>query len=164
MERRIWHRFYDEGVPYEIPLPQETLVALMGRAVGDFPDLVATEFFGARLTYRQFADQVNRFAASLSGLGVKAGDRVAIMLPNCPQTIIAFYATLTLGAVAVMTNPMYVEREMEHQFRDAGVKVLVKVYVPVPVRVGVPVGVRVKVPVAVRVGVKVKVLVVMVQG
>jgi long-chain acyl-CoA synthetase len=125
MERRIWHRFYDEGVPYEIDPLRETLVSRLERTVSDFPDVWATEFFGAKLTYRQFADQVNRFAASLSSLGVKAGDRVAIMLPNCPQTIIAHYATLTIGAVAVMTNPMYVEREMEHQFRDAGVKVLV---------------------------------------
>jgi long-chain acyl-CoA synthetase len=125
MERRIWHGFYDEGVPHEIAPPQETLVARLERTVRDFPDLVATHFFGAKLTYPEFADQVNRFAASLSNLGVKAGDRVAIMLPNCPQTIIAYYATLTIGAVAVMTNPMYVEREMEHQFRDAGVKVLV---------------------------------------
>ena len=125
MERRIWQRFYDEGVPYEIPLPRETLVARMERTVRDFSDLVATHFFGAEITYREFAEQVNRFAASLSGLGVKPGDRVAIMLPNCPQTIIAHYATLTIGAVAVMTNPMYVEREMQHQFRDAGVKVLV---------------------------------------
>jgi long-chain acyl-CoA synthetase len=125
MERRIWQRFYDEGVPYEIPLPRETLVARMERTVRDFSDLVATHFFGAEITYRGFAEQVNRFAASLSSLGVKPGDRVAIMLPNCPQTIIAHYATLTIGAVAVMTNPMYVEREMQHQFRDAGVKVLV---------------------------------------
>jgi long-chain acyl-CoA synthetase len=125
MERRIWHRFYDEGVPHEIPPPQETLVNCLEGTVRDFPDLVATEFFGAKLTYRRLADQVNRFAASLSGLGVKAGDRVAIMLPNCPQAVIAHYGALTIGAVVVMTNPMYVEREMEHQFRDAGVKVLV---------------------------------------
>jgi long-chain acyl-CoA synthetase len=125
MERKIWHRFYDEGVPYEILLPQETLVTRLERTVREFPEVVVTEFFGAKLTYREFADQVNRFAASLSDLGVKAGDRVAIMLPNCPQTVIAYYATLTIGAVAVMTNPMYVEREMEHQFKDAGVKVLV---------------------------------------
>ena len=125
MERRIWHRFYDDGVPYEIPLPQATLVTCMGSTVRDFPDVVATEFFGAKLTYRQFADQVNRFAASLSGLGVKAGDRVAIMLPNCPQAILAHYAALTIGAVVVMTTPLSVEREMEHQFKAAGVKVLV---------------------------------------
>ncbi len=68
---------------------------------------------------------MSRFAASLSQLGVKAGDRVAIMLPNCPQTIIAYYAVLSIGAVVVMTNPMYVEREMIHQFNDSGAKVLV---------------------------------------
>ena len=125
MEKRIWQRCYDQGIPYEIGQPRETLVARLERTAREFPAVTATEFFGAKLTFRQLADQVNRFAASLSGLGVRAGDRVAIMLPNSPQTIIAYYATLTIGAVAVMTNPMYVEREMEHQFRDAGVKVLV---------------------------------------
>jgi long-chain acyl-CoA synthetase len=125
MERKIWHRFYDAGVPHEIGLSQDTLITRMERTVRDFPGLMATHFFGAKLTYREFADQVNRFAASLSGLGVNPGDRVAIMLPNCPQTVIAFYAALTIGAAAVMTNPMYVEREIKHQFKDAGVKVLV---------------------------------------
>jgi long-chain acyl-CoA synthetase len=125
MEKRIWHRCCDQGVPCEIDRPQETLVARLERTVREFPAVTATDFFGAKLTFRQLADQVNRFAASLSSLGVKAGDRVAIMLPNSPQAVIAYYATLTLGAVAVMTNPMYVEREMEHQFTDAGVKVLV---------------------------------------
>lgn len=76
--------------------------------------------FGARLTYALW-DQILRFAGALSQVGVKPGDRVAIMLPNCPQAIIAYYATLWLGAVVVMTNPLYVEREMEFQWGDAGV-------------------------------------------
>jgi long-chain acyl-CoA synthetase len=122
---KTWYKFYDEGVSHEIDPPQEPLFARMERAAREFPQLTATEFVGARLSYQQLADQVTRFAASLSELGVKPGDRVAIMLPNCPQTIIAYYATLSIGGVAVMTNPMYVEREMAHQFNDAEVKVLV---------------------------------------
>jgi long-chain acyl-CoA synthetase len=122
---KVWHKFYDEGVPYEIDPPQDPLFVHLERSAQEFPQRTATEFFGARLTYQQLADQVKRFAASLSQLGVKPGDKVAIMLPNCPQTIIAFYATLSIGGVVVMTNPMYVEREMAHQFNDAGVKVLV---------------------------------------
>jgi long-chain acyl-CoA synthetase len=122
---KTWHRFYDEGVPFEVDQPKDPLPLQLERTAREFPQTTATEFVGARLTYLQLADQVSRFAASLSQLGVKPGDRVAIMLPNCPQTIITYYAVLSVGGVAVMTNPMYVEREMIHQFNDAGVKVLV---------------------------------------
>ncbi len=122
---KTWHRFYDKGVTFEVDPPKDPLPVHLERAARDFPKLTATEFIGARLTYQQLADQVSRFAASLSQLGVKPGDRVAIMLPNCPQTIIAYYAVLSIGAVVVMTNPMYVEREMIHQFNDSGAKVLV---------------------------------------
>jgi long-chain acyl-CoA synthetase len=122
---KTWHRFYDEGVPFDIDPPQDPIFACLERSAQAFPHMTATEFIGARLTYQQLADQVKRFAASLSQLGVEPGDRVAIMLPNCPQTIIAYYATLRIGGVVVMTNPMYVERELGHQLRDAGAKVLV---------------------------------------
>ena len=122
---KVWQKFYDEGVPFEIDPPQDPLFVRLQESAQEFPQVTATEFFGAKLTYQQLADQVRRFAAALSQLGVEPGDRVAIMLPNCPQTIIAYYAALSIGAVVVMTNPMYVEREMTHQFNDAGVKVLV---------------------------------------
>jgi long-chain acyl-CoA synthetase len=122
---RIWQKFYDEGVPHEIDSPQDPLFVYLERSARDFPAVTATTFFGARLTYKQLAEQINRFAASLGRLGIGPGDRVGIMLPNCPQTVIAYYAALSIGAVVVMTNPMYVEREMTYQFNDAGVKLLV---------------------------------------
>ena len=125
MAERIWHHFYDEGVPFEIEPPEEPIFIQLEKTALAFPRVVATDFMGARLTYRQLAEQVNRFASSLSDLGLEPGDRIAIMLPNCPQIIIAYYAALSIGAVVVMTNPMYVEREMAHQFVDAEVKVLV---------------------------------------
>ena len=125
MAERIWHRFYDEDVPYTIEPPVEPLFVQLEKTAREFPQVIATDFMGARLTYGQVAEQVKRFASSLNAMGVEPGDRIAIMLPNCPQIIIAYYAALSIGAVVVMTNPMYVEREMAHQFGDAGVKVLV---------------------------------------
>ena len=125
MDERIWHHFYDKGVPFKIGLPEEPIFIQLEKTAQEFPQVNATDFMGARLTYRQLAEQVNRFASALNAMGVEPGDRIAIMLPNCPQIIIAYYAALSIGAVVVMTNPMYVEREMAHQFGDAGVKVLV---------------------------------------
>lgn len=122
---RIWLRHYNPLVPHTLSYPDAALPELIERVVGEFPERDATEFYGARLTYRQLWEQVQRLATGLAGLGVKAQTRVAIMLPNCPQTIIAYYATLWMGGVAVMTNPMYVEREMEHQWNDAGAEVLI---------------------------------------
>ena len=80
---------------------------------------------GATLTYRQLLDQVDRFAAALAALGVKQGDRVALMLPNLPQFVISFYGALKLGAIVVNTNPTYTAREIEHQFSDAGAETVV---------------------------------------
>jgi non-ribosomal peptide synthetase component F len=103
MAERIWHHFYDEGVPFEIEPPEEPLFIQLEKTALEFPQVVATDFMGARLTYRQLAEQVKRFASSLSAMGVEPGDRIAIMLPNCPQIIIAYYAALSIGAVVVMT-------------------------------------------------------------
>jgi len=122
---RPWFKFYDEDVPHSLTVPPTTVPDLLGRSAERHPAQVATVFVGARLTYRKLKRQVDRFAAGLADLGVKRGDRVAILLPNCPQTIIAYYATLSLGAVAVLTNPLYVERELVHQWRDAGVETAV---------------------------------------
>ena len=125
MEPRIWHRSYDGGVPpdiefEEIPLPR--VLERTARAHGDAPAVI---FLNCRLTYRQLKEDIDRFATALAGLGVTRDTRVAIQLPNLPQTVIAYYATLSLGAQAVMTNPLYVEREITHQWNDAGCAVAV---------------------------------------
>ncbi len=77
------------------------------------------------MTYRQLLDAAYRFAGALSGLGVRKGDRVAVMLPNCPQAMIAYYGTLMIGGIVVMTNPLYMPRELEHQLNDAGAATIV---------------------------------------
>ncbi len=119
---RPWLKFYDEGVPHTLEYPPITVPEFLRDSARHFPSQVATVFLGARLTYRQLEAQVNRLAGQLHTLGVGKGERVAIMLPNCPQAVIAYYATLSLGAIAVLTNPLYVERELEHQWGEAGVE------------------------------------------
>jgi long-chain acyl-CoA synthetase len=122
---RIWHKSYPVGVPLAVQYPDQCLPKLVEKSVKEFPGNTATEFFGAELTYQELWDQVQRLATALAKLGVKPQTRVALMLPNCPQAMIAYYATLWLGGIVVMTNPMYVEREMEHQWKDSGAEILV---------------------------------------
>jgi long-chain acyl-CoA synthetase len=120
-----WLNFYDDEIPDELVIPSLTLPDLLHNAAEKYPKQIATIFLGARMNYRQLKQQVDRLTASLHNLGIGKGDRVAIMLPNCPQAIIAYYATVSLGAVTVMTNPLYVERELEHQWGDAEVETVI---------------------------------------
>lgn len=122
MEPRPWHRFYTEGIPQDVPSEGLTLPQLLDRTAARWPERTATLFEGGRMTFRELKDAADRLATALVDLGIRPGDRVAIQLPNLPQCVIAYYGVLRAGGVAVMTNPMYVAREIEHQFNDAGVK------------------------------------------
>lgn len=127
-----WVKHYQPGVPAQIELPTESLVALYERSVSEAADSIALEFFGRTTTYAAFGEQVERVAEGLRRLGVHAGDRVALVLPNSPQHVIAFYAVLRLGAVVVEHNPLYTERELRHQFEDHGARVAICWDVAVP--------------------------------
>ncbi len=122
---RPWLASYAEGVPADIDEVTETLVDMLDASVKKFPSHVALEFFGAETTYRELGDSVARAAEGLRRLGVSHGDRVALVLPNCPQHVIAFYAVLRLGAIVVEHNPLYTPRELRHQFEDHGAKVAI---------------------------------------
>src|SRR5262249_20109548 len=89
------------------------------------PERTAIRFFGRSMSYRELDAQVNRFAQALLGLGVQPGDRVALLMPNCPQMVIAYYGGLRIGAVMVPTSPLYVESELQHQLADAAASVVV---------------------------------------
>jgi long-chain acyl-CoA synthetase len=121
----MWVQHYQPGVPAEIELPTESLTAMVEDAVARFGSGVALEFFGAETTYAQLGEQIDRAAEGLRQLGVRQGHRVAIILPNCPQYLIAFYAVLRLGGVVVGHNPLYTERELRHQFENHGARVAI---------------------------------------
>ena len=120
-----WVKNYQPGVPAEIELPTESLVAMLERSVAEAGDAPALEFFGRRTSYAELGEQVDRAAEGLRKLGVRAGDRVALILPNCPQHVVAFYAVLRLGAVVVEHNPLYTSRELRHQFEDHQARVVI---------------------------------------
>ncbi|MEV7799878.1 long-chain-fatty-acid--CoA ligase [Microbacterium foliorum] len=124
-ESRPWLASYADDVPAEIEDPTQTLPEMMSASIATFGRRPALEFFGAVTTYRELGEQILRAAEGLRRLGVRKGDRVALVLPNCPQHVVAFYAALRLGAIVVEHNPLYTARELRHQFEDHGAKVAI---------------------------------------
>ena len=135
---RPWLEHYAEGVAPDIDLPDGSLVDLLDTAVATFGDHVALEFFGAEVTYAELGARVARAAEGLRHLDVGPGDRVALVLPNCPEHIIAFYAVLRLGAIVVEHNPLYTQSELAHQFGDHGATVAVVWDKVAPLVQGIP--------------------------
>ncbi len=125
MTSKPWLSFYDDGVPHTLDVPEMTIPEFLQQAAQNYPHHTATVFMGARLSYRELLTRVRQFAGALQALGIKKGDRVGIMLPNSPQIVIAYYATLWLGGVTVLTNPLYVERELAHQWGDASISAII---------------------------------------
>jgi len=125
LSTRPWVKFYEPGVPAQLDIPARPLTWLLDQAVNRFPRQTALVYYGTRISYAQLSTLANRFAIALQRLGVQKGDRVAIALPNIPQYPIAFYGAMKAGAVIVPTNPLYTEREMQHQLADSGARVIV---------------------------------------
>lgn len=119
---RPWTASYAAGVPEDLDPQTGSLVDILDASTRDYPDAPALEFFGRTTSYADLSAEVSRVAAALAAHGVRAGDPVAIVLPNCPQHIVAFYAVLRLGAVVVEHNPLYTARELRKQFEDHGAK------------------------------------------
>ena len=124
-DARPWVASYAADVPAEVEVPDGSLAHLIDDSVRTYGRHVALEFFGATTTYAELGDQIARAAEGLRKLGVSKGDRVALVLPNCPQHVAAFYAVLRLGAVVVEHNPLYTPRELRHQFEDHGATVAI---------------------------------------
>jgi long-chain acyl-CoA synthetase len=122
---RPWIATYDPGVPADINVPDESLDSGLQRAATLYPNRVAIRFYDRCITYRELDALANRFANALIELGVRKGDRVALLMPNCPQMVLAFYGGLRAGAVIVPTSPLYVDAELEHQLNDSGASVVV---------------------------------------
>jgi len=108
---RPWRRRYDYWVRSDLSYPGRPLGDILNLSAVERPDQPATQFLGAQLTFRDLKRRSDALAASLAALGIVKGDRVGVMLPNCPQYIIASFAVLRLGAVIVNINPSYTARE-----------------------------------------------------
>src|SRR2546423_870015 len=105
--------------------PKITLPQLLGKTAAKWPGRTALIYFGAEISYTQLLDHVNRVAAGLQALGLKKGDRVALLMPNCPQFVISYFGALRAGAIVTATSSMYTAREVTHQWNDAGAKFVI---------------------------------------
>jgi long-chain acyl-CoA synthetase len=125
-DHRPWFRTWRTGVPKTVePFPEANVFSLLSDAAAGFPDRPALAFFGKHVSYAELLTETERFSAVLAGMGVRKGDRVGLLLPNSPQYVIAWYACQRLGAVVVGNNPLYTQRELEHQIADFEPKVMV---------------------------------------
>jgi long-chain acyl-CoA synthetase len=122
---RPWLKHYDYWVRPHMSYPTRPLYEILSTTAVEMPDGHATQFLGAALTYREIKQRTDRLAKALLRLGVQKGNRVGIMLPNCPQYIIAAFAILRLGGVVVNINPIYTARELENVVKDSGARVLI---------------------------------------
>jgi long-chain acyl-CoA synthetase len=122
---RPWLKRYDYWVRPHLSYPTRPLHEILSTTAVEMPDTQATHFLGAALTYREIKHRADRLAAALVRLGIVQGDRVGIMLPNCPQYIISAFAILRLGAVVVNINPIYTARELQNVAVDSGIRVLI---------------------------------------
>ena len=115
MSGRPWLAAYPAGVPHEFDFPQVPLTRLRDDAAQAFPTAVAISYAGRMITYRQLRADVDRLAGSLRDLGVAPGDRVAAVLPNCPQHVITLFAAARIGAISVACNPLATAAELAEQ-------------------------------------------------
>jgi len=120
-----WTRNYDEGVPGELDIRTFPLYEILDNHVKTIPSETAIIFMGRRITYGELGELSDRFAGGLRRLGVRKGDVVALLLPNSPQFAIAYFGALKLGAVVTPMNPLYTQREIDHQIHDSGAKIIV---------------------------------------
>ena len=134
---RPWLQQYDYWVRPHMTYPRRPLSEILDTAAVDLPDRPATAFLGAELTFREIKDRSDAFAAALVGFGITKGDRVGIMLPNCPQYVVAAFAALRLGAIVVNVNPMYTAREVLTVATDSAMRVLVTLDRLAPLALGV---------------------------
>lgn len=117
--------YEDGGVDWDLKIEPRPLHSLLFDSAQKYSDKTALIFYGHKMSYAQVAGCVMRVASSLYEMGLRKGDRVAVMLPNCPDFVISYYAILSIGGIVVNTNPMYVEREIQHQVNDSGSKMII---------------------------------------
>ncbi len=124
---KLWEKNWPKGFPREAEYPEGKLLMTeyLRKRAQEFPEKPCVIYYGAEMTFSQLDDYSDRFAACLAGQGIKKGDRVAVLMPNCPQFLIAFYGILKLGCIHVPVNPLFKEPEFLYEMQDAEPRAIV---------------------------------------
>lgn len=126
MHEKIWLKHYPSNIPTEVRYDEyPNLNSFIRATIREYGDQVAFISMDKKLTYNQLDKYADQFAAYLASLGMKPGDKLALMMPNILQYPIALFAAIRAGYIVVNTNPLYTPREMKLQFQDAGVTAIV---------------------------------------
>jgi len=120
-----WYKWYPPEISPHNDYPEHNLAQFLINQAEKRPNHIAMYFMGKQITYGELLKQSYKLAHALQGLGVRKGDRVALMLPNTPHAVVAYYGALMLGAIVVQTNPLYTERELQLQLVDSGATVII---------------------------------------
>src|SRR5699024_5432335 len=123
--KKPWHAHYPEEIPKSISYDEKPLHVYLQESVHRYEKMKALHFMGKEMTFSEVYTEAKKLANYMQSIGLKKGDRVAIMLPNCPQSVISYYGALLAGAIVVQTNPLYTERELEYQLKDSGATFIV---------------------------------------
>ena len=124
-EARPWLKFYLKDVPADVDIPEISVVDDFNQSTDKWKDRTALVFYGKKISYKELRDHVDRLATALQDLGVKKGDRVALLLLNSPQFVIAYFAALKAGATLTAISPLYVSPEIKHQLEDSGATTII---------------------------------------
>jgi long-chain acyl-CoA synthetase len=124
-EARPWIKWYLEGVLPDITVEEKSVVDTFNETTDKWKDKTAVVFYGRKMSYKEIRDQVDRFATALHDLGVKKGDKIALLLLNSPQFIIAYMGALKAGATLTAISPVYVSSEIKYQLEDSGARMIV---------------------------------------
>ncbi|WP_286676590.1 AMP-binding protein [Peribacillus asahii] len=125
MSNKPWQQMYPEGIPTTLIYDDKPVQTYLKESAVKHPYKASIHFMGRELTFKEVYESSLKFAAYLKELGLEKGDRVAILLPNCPQSVISYFGILMAEGVVVQTNPTYTERELEYQMKDAEAKIIV---------------------------------------
>ncbi|GGJ49766.1 long-chain-fatty-acid--CoA ligase [Virgibacillus salexigens] len=129
---KSWHQHYPPEIKPSMHYDEKPLHSLLQKSTERFPKKKALHFMGKELAYEELYTQAAKMANYLQMLGMEKGDRIAIMLPNCPQSVICYYGALMAGGIVVQTNPLYKERELQYQLNDSGATFIVCLDVLLP--------------------------------
>lgn len=125
IESRPWIKWYDEFVPRKLEIPEKPLYSLLDDTAKEYPDHIALIFFGKKLSYNHLKREVDSFSRALYEIGIRKGDKIALLLPNCPQFAIAYYGALKVGAIITPMNPLYKPEEIKRQLINSEANTIV---------------------------------------